>query len=217
MVADRCHGQGRARGVACPWDCAIGSRQPSATPSFRAPRARHGAGIPYRPPSRTLNSLSQARPDAAALRDSGRSTADDVATETAIGQTDTVLEIGCGIGRVGEVLATRCREWIGADVSAGMCAPRADCVGGTPERVVRSSERRRSVGRGRRERRRRVLHRRLHAPRRMGAVSLRRGSLQGRSPRKVASMWTTSTCGRRKAGGSSRRSCEWTRSLDRRT
>ncbi len=70
--------------------------------------------------------------DAAALRDSGRSTADDVATETAIGQTDTVLEIGCGIGRVGEVLATRCREWIGADVSAGMLRHARTALAGRP-------------------------------------------------------------------------------------
>lgn len=33
---------------------------------------------------------------------------------------DEVLEIGCGIGRVGEVLAGRCRQWIGADVSEQM-------------------------------------------------------------------------------------------------
>jgi ubiquinone/menaquinone biosynthesis C-methylase UbiE len=34
--------------------------------------------------------------------------------------TDVVLEIGCGIGRVGRVLAPICREWIGADVSENM-------------------------------------------------------------------------------------------------
>jgi SAM-dependent methyltransferase len=35
---------------------------------------------------------------------------------------DTILEIGCGVGRVGRVLAPRCREWVGADVSANMLA-----------------------------------------------------------------------------------------------
>ncbi len=34
--------------------------------------------------------------------------------------TDVILEIGCGIGRVGQVLAPRCREWIGADVAENM-------------------------------------------------------------------------------------------------
>jgi SAM-dependent methyltransferase len=35
---------------------------------------------------------------------------------------DTILEIGCGVGRVGSVLAPRCREWIGCDVSSNMIA-----------------------------------------------------------------------------------------------
>lgn len=33
---------------------------------------------------------------------------------------DVILEIGCGIGRVGQVLAPRCKEWIGCDVSPNM-------------------------------------------------------------------------------------------------
>ena len=33
---------------------------------------------------------------------------------------DVVLEIGCGVGRVGRVIAPRCREWIGTDISAHM-------------------------------------------------------------------------------------------------
>ncbi|HEY1378516.1 MAG TPA: class I SAM-dependent methyltransferase [Gemmataceae bacterium] len=34
--------------------------------------------------------------------------------------TDTILEIGAGVGRVGSVLAPLCKEWIGADVSENM-------------------------------------------------------------------------------------------------
>ena len=34
--------------------------------------------------------------------------------------TDTILEIGCGMGRVGKVLSPLCRRWIGADISSGM-------------------------------------------------------------------------------------------------
>ncbi len=58
--------------------------------------------------------------DAAALLESGRSTAADVARETGLQPTDVVLEIGCGVGRVGASLAPRCARWIGADVSAEM-------------------------------------------------------------------------------------------------
>jgi SAM-dependent methyltransferase len=37
-----------------------------------------------------------------------------------INSDDVVLEIGCGIGRVGEEIAPLCREWIGCDVSPAM-------------------------------------------------------------------------------------------------
>ncbi len=33
---------------------------------------------------------------------------------------DIVLEIGCGVGRVGKVLSERCYHWIGADISGEM-------------------------------------------------------------------------------------------------
>jgi ubiquinone/menaquinone biosynthesis C-methylase UbiE len=33
---------------------------------------------------------------------------------------DTILEIGCGVGRVGQALAPVCRQWIGCDVSSNM-------------------------------------------------------------------------------------------------
>jgi ubiquinone/menaquinone biosynthesis C-methylase UbiE len=33
---------------------------------------------------------------------------------------DVILEIGCGIGRVGQVLAPQCKQWIGCDVSPNM-------------------------------------------------------------------------------------------------
>ena len=42
--------------------------------------------------------------------------------EVAVGikSDDVILEIGCGIGRVGQVLAPICKQWIGCDVSPNM-------------------------------------------------------------------------------------------------
>jgi SAM-dependent methyltransferase len=37
-----------------------------------------------------------------------------------IGKDDDVLEIGCGVGRLGKVFAPICRSWTGCDVSANM-------------------------------------------------------------------------------------------------
>jgi len=47
-----------------------------------------------------------------------------------VGRNDEVLEIGCGVGRVGAVLAPRCHRWIGADVSANMLAHAARRLAG---------------------------------------------------------------------------------------
>jgi ubiquinone/menaquinone biosynthesis C-methylase UbiE len=41
-------------------------------------------------------------------------------TYVGLNRDDVILEIGAGIGRVGAVLAPRCKEWIGADVSPNM-------------------------------------------------------------------------------------------------
>jgi len=43
---------------------------------------------------------------------------------------DTVLEIGCGVGRVGKVLAPQVRRWIGCDVSDNMLLHAADRLKG---------------------------------------------------------------------------------------
>lgn len=39
-----------------------------------------------------------------------------------VSEDDVVLEIGCGVGRVGRHLAPNCRRWIGTDVSPNMVA-----------------------------------------------------------------------------------------------
>ena len=52
----------------------------------------------------------------AAARDTLRILADTVG----FGRHDLVLEIGCGIGRVGKVLSPHCLHWIGTDISGAM-------------------------------------------------------------------------------------------------
>jgi SAM-dependent methyltransferase len=51
---------------------------------------------------------------------SGDATASDIAELAQVTTSDTVLEIGCGTGRIGSKLASRCGQWIGADVSTNM-------------------------------------------------------------------------------------------------
>ncbi len=46
--------------------------------------------------------------------------------------TDTFLEIGCGVGRVGRELAPLVTHWIGTDVSEEMLRHAADRLRGTP-------------------------------------------------------------------------------------
>jgi SAM-dependent methyltransferase len=50
----------------------------------------------------------------------GAEARDVLAATVGIRPGDTFLEIGCGVGRVGQLLARLCREWIGCDVSANM-------------------------------------------------------------------------------------------------
>jgi ubiquinone/menaquinone biosynthesis C-methylase UbiE len=47
-------------------------------------------------------------------------------------QIDVILEIGCGIGRLGAVLAPRCAQWIGTDISANMLTHASRRLNGLP-------------------------------------------------------------------------------------
>ncbi len=58
--------------------------------------------------------------DEAELDVTARHTVDVLREYIGINPTDDILEIGCGIGRVGKVLAPQCASWTGADISAGM-------------------------------------------------------------------------------------------------
>jgi SAM-dependent methyltransferase len=55
-----------------------------------------------------------------AIATSARETREALESTVGLRATDTVLEIGCGIGRVGAELAPHVAEWIGCDVSPTM-------------------------------------------------------------------------------------------------
>ena len=58
--------------------------------------------------------------DEAVFDVSGAGTTEFLLKNVGVEPTDVVLEIGCGVGRVGKHLAPRCARWIGADVSPNM-------------------------------------------------------------------------------------------------
>jgi SAM-dependent methyltransferase len=58
--------------------------------------------------------------DEADLERSGRFSTDVLRFTIGLGPNDVVLEIGCGVGRVGKVLSEECLHWFGADISGGM-------------------------------------------------------------------------------------------------
>jgi SAM-dependent methyltransferase len=54
------------------------------------------------------------------VRHTGRWSAAQVRAALAIGKDDDVLELGCGIGRIGRELAPQCKSWTGVDISENM-------------------------------------------------------------------------------------------------
>lgn len=58
--------------------------------------------------------------DAQLGEDSGLATANELVRVCGVTRDEVVLEIGCGVGRVGSKLAKMCREWVGCDVSRAM-------------------------------------------------------------------------------------------------
>ena len=52
----------------------------------------------------------------------GRFTARQVATALELGAEDRILELGCGVGRIGRELAPHCAHWTGVDISERMIA-----------------------------------------------------------------------------------------------
>ena len=64
--------------------------------------------------------------DEAAFQATGEETLRFLQDSVGIGKEDVVLEIGCGIGRVGKMVAPLCRKWIGCDVASNMLALAAE-------------------------------------------------------------------------------------------
>jgi len=58
--------------------------------------------------------------DEAKLDLTARGFIDTLKTTVGLWPNDVVLEIGCGIARVGKVLSAECLHWFGADISSGM-------------------------------------------------------------------------------------------------
>jgi SAM-dependent methyltransferase len=58
--------------------------------------------------------------DEATLDLTARGTIDILRRTVGIGANDVILEIGCGIGRVGKPLSRECLHWFGADISGAM-------------------------------------------------------------------------------------------------
>jgi len=52
------------------------------------------------------------------LQRKGKITADKLIKGLGINKTHKVLEIGCGVGRIGRELAPQCKEWFGVDISS---------------------------------------------------------------------------------------------------
>ncbi len=58
--------------------------------------------------------------DESSLQTSGKQVAARIAAAISLKASDDVLEIGCGVGRVGWAIAQECRSWIGCDISKTM-------------------------------------------------------------------------------------------------
>lgn len=58
--------------------------------------------------------------DESSLQTSGKQVETRIAAAVSLKASDEVLEIGCGVGRVGWAIAPECRAWIGCDISETM-------------------------------------------------------------------------------------------------
>lgn len=100
--------------------------------AFRMPPWPSLAHLHRRQYAETWDSLASTR-KSAAIAVSGKGWEDELRSSAArpvrnlievvsISEQDDLVEIGCGIGRIGRELASRCRSWTGVDISANMLA-----------------------------------------------------------------------------------------------
>src|SRR4030095_3095000 len=85
---------------------------------------------------------------------------------------DVVLEVGCGVGRVGKHVAPLCQRWVGCDVSANMLRFAAERLRDLPNVELRETSGYHLQGVSEGLTRRRLLHGHLHASRDVGPLQL---------------------------------------------
>jgi ubiquinone/menaquinone biosynthesis C-methylase UbiE len=74
--------------------------------------------------------------DEASLELTARFSVDALKYTVGFGPRDVILEIGCGIGRVGRELSRECQHWFGADISSGMLGHAAARLRGRPNTTL---------------------------------------------------------------------------------
>jgi SAM-dependent methyltransferase len=70
------------------------------------------------------------------LEQRAQGTIDFLRQTVGIHPEDVILEIGCGIGRVGKPLSALCLHWFGSDISGGMLSHAARRLGGRPNTTL---------------------------------------------------------------------------------
>lgn len=69
--------------------------------------------------------------DEASMELTARVSVDVLRFTAGLGPQDVILEIGCGIGRIGKLLSKECLHWFGSDISGGMLKHAAERLRGS--------------------------------------------------------------------------------------
>jgi len=79
--------------------------------------------------------------DETIVQHTGVWTAKQMAYALDLQTTDCVLELGCGVGRIGKELAPRCTNWVGSDISSNMLEAAEHRLEGVPNITLKKLER----------------------------------------------------------------------------